>query len=150
MIVFNEDLLSFFERIGYRGAGIALFREEPKGTFSVLLGKRAYQPGKGLWSFPGGSIERKETPIKAASREFYEETRVKLSDLKAKYITEHEIRMPLFNWISFVYVTDAHIRFQITHEFSKLGWVREETFKKLNLHFGVKPVYEIYQDYRKK
>jgi len=148
MILFNEELQSFYERIGYKGAGIALFREEPKGAFSVFLGKRAYHPGKGLWTFPGGSAEPKENALHTAWREFYEETGVKLATLKAQYIDEYEIKAPLFQWKTFIYVTDAHIRLKISHEFSKAGWVKEETFPKLNLHFGVKPVYEAYKQFR--
>ena len=148
MLTFNEKLQSFYERVGYKGAGIALFREEPGNTFSVLLGKRAYNPGKGQWTFPGGSIEHRETALHAAWREFYEETRVSLTTLKARYIAEFELKVPLFYWQTFIYTTDAHIRFRITHEFSRLGWVKEETFPKLNLHFGVKPIYEYYRKYR--
>lgn len=42
------------------------------GTF--LLVRRARQPAKGLYAFPGGRIEAGETPIEAAIREMREET----------------------------------------------------------------------------
>jgi mutator protein MutT len=41
---------------------------------SVLLVKRGQEPGKGLWSVPGGLIELGETPEDAARREVREET----------------------------------------------------------------------------
>jgi len=116
----------------------------------VFLGKRAYQPGKGLWSFPGGSAEPRESDLQTAWREFYEETGVKLAALQAKYIDEFEYNAPLFQWKTFIYVTASHIRFRKTHEFSRMGWVKEETFPKLSLHFGVRPVYELYREFRKK
>ena len=40
----------------------------------VLLVKRQTEPGKGLWSIPGGLVELGETVIEAAKREVKEET----------------------------------------------------------------------------
>jgi len=137
------------ERLGYRGAGIALFREEPKGKFSVLIGKRAYNPGKGKWSFPGGGAEKGEPPIKTATREFWEETSIWINNLRPQYISHIKVNVPLFEWDTFIFLTNSHIRFKIGHEFTKLGWASEATFKKLDLHFGVREAYEIYQKYRK-
>ena len=39
----------------------------------VLLVQRSIEP-VGLWTFPGGYVDRYEDPDKAAAREFYEET----------------------------------------------------------------------------
>lgn len=39
-----------------------------------LLVKRANEPGKGLWSLPGGSTSVGEPTIEAAARELFEET----------------------------------------------------------------------------
>ena len=41
---------------------------------SILLVKRAADPGKGLWGLPGGFIEKGETPEAGAARELLEET----------------------------------------------------------------------------
>ena len=41
---------------------------------SILLVKRATDPGKGLWGLPGGFIEKGETPEAGAERELLEET----------------------------------------------------------------------------
>jgi ADP-ribose pyrophosphatase len=43
----------------------------------VLLVKRAYPPGAGMWSVPGGHVELGEDLIEAATRELEEETGVK-------------------------------------------------------------------------
>ncbi|MFK5951370.1 MAG: NUDIX domain-containing protein [Methylococcales bacterium] len=45
----------------------------------VLLGKRKYYPGRGLWAIPGGFIEQHETVLHAALRELKEETQIALS-----------------------------------------------------------------------
>ena len=41
---------------------------------SILLGRRAYSPGKGEWGLPGGFMELNETLEQAALRELKEET----------------------------------------------------------------------------
>ena len=42
----------------------------------VLLVQRAAPQGKGLWAFPGGKLESRETALVAAHRELLEETGV--------------------------------------------------------------------------
>jgi ADP-ribose pyrophosphatase YjhB (NUDIX family) len=51
------------------GASIAVFKGD-----AVLLVERGRAPWRRLWSLPGGSIERGETPSVAALRELKEET----------------------------------------------------------------------------
>jgi 8-oxo-dGTP diphosphatase len=49
----------------------AVIRDE---TGRILLIKRGHQPGKGLWSVPGGRIEPGESDEQAVVREVREET----------------------------------------------------------------------------
>ena len=49
----------------------AIIRDE---TGRVLLVRRANEPGRGLWSLPGGRIEPGEAEEAAVRREVYEET----------------------------------------------------------------------------
>ncbi len=44
----------------------------------ILLVKRGQEPGKGMWSIPGGAIELGETIYEAAAREVLEECSVKI------------------------------------------------------------------------
>lgn len=55
----------------------------------VLLGRRAIEPGLGLWSFPSGYVDRGEVPEEAARREVWEETKldVRISGLVGVYAT---------------------------------------------------------------
>ncbi|HKS44258.1 MAG TPA: NUDIX hydrolase [Amycolatopsis sp.] len=44
------------------------------GSGRLLLIKRGHEPGRGLWSLPGGRVERGETDRDAVVRELREET----------------------------------------------------------------------------
>ncbi len=56
------------------GASAAVFHAD-----KILLVKRGQNPGKGLWSLPGGKIEFGETAKAAAAREVLEETGIAAS-----------------------------------------------------------------------
>ena len=48
----------------------------------ILLVKRAFEPGKGKWSIPGGLVEIGETLSNACAREMEEETGIKIQVLE--------------------------------------------------------------------
>ncbi len=48
----------------------------------VLLIKRGVEPEKGKWALPAGFVNAGEAPDKAAIREIYEETRLRLHDVR--------------------------------------------------------------------
>lgn len=52
---------------------IVLLHRSSKGV-EVLLIKRAGEPFKGLWAFPGGFVDKDESLERAAARELKEET----------------------------------------------------------------------------
>jgi len=66
------------------------FYINPKPTTTVilvndngeyLLTKRAFDPGKGLWDFPGGFVEHSETFEQNAQRELREELNIEIGQL---------------------------------------------------------------------
>eukprot|EP00898_Chlorokybus_atmophyticus_P005130 jgi/Chlat1/5618/Chrsp369S05378 len=50
----------------------------PQHAIHFLMVRRAKQPAKGMWSFPGGSLELGETIVQGAMRETLEETGIAL------------------------------------------------------------------------
>jgi 8-oxo-dGTP diphosphatase len=53
--------------------GVAVFRDD-----RLLLVRRTMQPGRGLWSLPGGYLDVGEDPREAAAREAEEEASVRV------------------------------------------------------------------------
>ena len=47
----------------------------------VLLGRRAFDPGQGLWDLPGGFLHEEEHPLVALRREVREETALEIEPL---------------------------------------------------------------------
>jgi bifunctional NMN adenylyltransferase/nudix hydrolase len=62
----------------------------------VLLGKRKFYPGKGLWAVPGGHVNVNETPYEGAVRELNEETKIKVPPkvLHGSFKMLHEFNHP--------------------------------------------------------
>lgn len=61
------------------GVGVVILRALPPARDpEVLLIRRAKEPSKGLWCFPGGSLELGETLVDCAVRETQEETGLQL------------------------------------------------------------------------
>jgi ADP-ribose pyrophosphatase YjhB (NUDIX family) len=59
----------------------------------IVLIQRAIEPGYGLWTFPGGFVERGEVAEAAAARETLEETglEIEISDIVGLYTYEDQI-----------------------------------------------------------
>jgi 8-oxo-dGTP diphosphatase len=58
------------ERPTIRAVGAVIVRADGK----LLLIKRGNEPGRGLWSLPGGHVEPGESDVAAVAREVQEET----------------------------------------------------------------------------
>jgi ADP-ribose pyrophosphatase YjhB (NUDIX family) len=48
----------------------------------VLLGRRAFDPGKDLWDLPGGFLREDELPLDGLHREIHEETALEIEPLE--------------------------------------------------------------------
>ncbi len=61
------------QRFPQIGVGAVVFKEK-----RILLVKRKYNPGKGLWALPGGRVQWGESLRQAAEREVLEETAIRI------------------------------------------------------------------------
>jgi 8-oxo-dGTP pyrophosphatase MutT (NUDIX family) len=120
------------------------------------LGLRANNPGRGLWTFPGGGAEGQEKLSTAAVREFREETGVQLY---GRYITKtglFNIKNILFEWNTLIIESTQTILPKypkkeikkewglIGGEFIALHWVPVSEIGDYKLHHWVKEVVQFY------
>jgi 8-oxo-dGTP pyrophosphatase MutT (NUDIX family) len=133
---------------------VALFRVN-KERPEVLLGLRANNPGRGLWTFPGGGVEGCERLSTAAVREFREETGVQLY---GRYITKtglFSINNFLFEWDTLIIESTQEISSAncinknfhqefIGGEFISLRWIPLVEIGDYKLHRWVREVVNFY------
>lgn len=70
-------------------AGI-IQRTGEDGAGEVLAAQRGYGDMDGLWEFPGGKVERGETPAEACMRELREELHVSITNVQDFYTLEYD------------------------------------------------------------
>lgn len=97
------------------------------GAKGVLLARRDKDPGKGLWSIPGGGVELGESQVTAVIREVKEETGVDCVVLELvstfDYITSDESGVIEFHFLLNHYLAKA-ISEEVTPETpdGEVGW----------------------------
>jgi len=81
------------------GVGAIVIKDD-----AVLLVKRGFNPGKGLWAIPGGNLKLGETLQGAAEREIMEETGIEIKAKLPPHITFELIKKDEEDKIRFHYV----------------------------------------------
>jgi len=97
------------------------------GQGRVLITKRPEgKPLAGLWEFPGGKVERHETPEQALIRELNEELGVRVSAPELAPLTFASHAYPEFHLLMPVYACRHWQGDMIAIEGQGLAWVRPE------------------------
>lgn len=107
--------------------GVAFVQHEGR----LLLVRRALEPWKGRWDFPGGFCEEREHPISAAEREVFEETGIRIrviGYLGAWHETHHDPDLPpglSKTTLGFFYhaVPIADVEPNVSHEIMDAAWL---------------------------
>lgn len=89
----------------------------------VLIAKRAANKDQGnLWEFPGGKLERSESPLQALGRELKEEVGISITQSEFLTFTEHQYPNKLVQ-LWFYMVTD-HAGTARGLENQEIRWVK--------------------------
>jgi ADP-ribose pyrophosphatase YjhB (NUDIX family) len=77
----------------------------------VLLGRRAIEPGRGMWDIPGGFLEPWEHPADGAAREVAEETglRVRMTSLLTIVMDTYHDQFYTLNVYYLAEILDGHL-----------------------------------------
>ncbi|MBN9289093.1 MAG: NUDIX domain-containing protein [Gammaproteobacteria bacterium] len=87
------------------GIGVLIFNDEQK----ILLGKRKNAHGENTWGPPGGHLEWGESFQECAIRETYEETGLKISNLKVVGVTNDIFSESNMHYVSIFLKAHCHI-----------------------------------------
>ena len=88
----------------------------------VLLGRRAIEPGLGLWDIPGGFLEPWEHPADGAAREIAEETglRVRMTALLTVVMDSYHDQFYTLNIYYLAKIVDGEV--QAADDLAELRW----------------------------
>lgn len=104
-----------------KGAGVILYSYNKNGGLCILLGQRAYDPGKGSWGIPGGGMEASDGDDyqNTAIRECFEETGIAI---KRPLIEFDDIEFPHLQWKTFIKEVPFDDRRLFREEMQQSGW----------------------------
>lgn len=104
----------------------------------ILLVRRRFEPGRGLWSIPGGLIELGEKAVEAALRELREETGVEaevdgLLDVVDVIVRDGENRVEWHYLIVVFKASNPSGEVRCSGESSEVGWFSLDEALTMNL-----------------
>ncbi|KAI1764517.1 NUDIX hydrolase domain-like protein [Hypoxylon sp. FL1150] len=131
------------------GAGVLVYRYRDTGDVEVFLGLRTLSPTgeKISWANFGGMIEEGETAQDAALRELYEETGLKVEDLRLRAITKDDHggwKYTTFYATPTRDITDADIKLDKTAH-SEAAWFSRDELWRGSPRFKGHPLHEGFQ-----
>jgi 8-oxo-dGTP pyrophosphatase MutT (NUDIX family) len=94
---------------------MVFWTKDVQGKFSVLLGKRSFNPGKGKWSIPGGGWEPQDGFEKTGRRN-YRQTAMREAQEELHFV-------PCFHFEVYAYILSEQAIPTYVDEFSELCWV---------------------------
>ena len=88
----------------------------------VLLGKRSTGYYNGYWEFPGGKIEKNETPYEALRRELSEELDINVTKASEMLTIKHSLYISTLTL--YIYQVDDYEKDIKPNERQQLQWVK--------------------------
>ncbi len=109
---------------------------ERSGSYLVMRRKN------GIWEFPGGGIERGESAERAAEREAFEESGLKVKAQELLCTTSATFGRKYALYLVFRTVLKGG-EAKISGEHAEMKWVSREELGKLGLGYNARPVLDV-------
>lgn len=132
----RQESLKWMQSMEHRLSSVAIILENPVGQ--ALIVKANYKP---YWSFPGGVIDKGETPKQAAVREVAEEVGIHLPEAALQFVAIVDRKSPDAHTYQFVFKAPLektmvdHIVLQ-SSELEEFALVTAEDVKSGNRTYG--------------
>jgi len=109
----------------------------------LLLVKRAYEPGAGKWTVPGGAIELGEKTVEALHREILEEVGIRLKNVKLLDIYDAIFRDEgdriRYHYVIIEFLAEPEtMEVKLSDEALDYRWVNLEEVEHLDLTYSVR------------
>jgi len=111
--------------IDYIGVGVGAIITDSQGR--LFLARRGIKAKneRGLWEFPGGSVELGETMAAALRREMREEFGIEITVGELLDVVDHILKDESQHWVSPTYlctITSGEPRIQEPEKCAEIGW----------------------------
>lgn len=117
----------------------------PEKQKYLLLKKAEDHPDAGTWEFPGGGVEKGETPEEAALRELKEETGLKGSLEGFGDVYSREVKGKQVEFHAFLVEVESE-NVELSEEHQDYKWVSKDEIMDKNTHDGYELVLESIRD----
>lgn len=107
---------------------IGVIRNEGK---YLILQRSEETSSSGKWNFPGGKIEKNESPNEAVKREIEEETGLETEILRRAETFENKAELGRWEIHPFLLETDSK-QVELNHEHSQSKWIKMEELEDLD------------------
>jgi 8-oxo-dGTP diphosphatase len=122
---------------------VSLLLIEKNGKF--LMAKRTKKPLTGFWSFPGGHVDKGETPLQAAHRELKEETNLEADIEKEVHVSEQEVDIGHRHVCHVFKVSKIKGKEHAGDDVKNMDWFTLDEIKKLDLtHLALRVFNDLY------
>ena len=102
----------------------------------VLIAKRPKKKHlAGLWEFPGGKVEKNESPENALVREIKEELNININNKCIAPLTFSEFKYEEFNLLLLLYICRRWDGTLMSMENNPIKWVKANKLREYNMHF---------------
>ncbi|MBD2501748.1 NUDIX domain-containing protein [Anabaena azotica] len=118
------------EGVDYIGVGVGSIIVNDQGLLFLAKRGRAARNERGMWEFPGGSVQFGETLIEAIKREIFEEYGLEIEIKELLGVFDHILPEENEHWVSITYIASlisGEAKICEPEKCEAIGWFSRES-----------------------